>query len=248
MTVVVGNAAHADSVPSLGAALEYDGAMSKAVPGKRRATIGIVDDHPSVLLGATGILRTQPDLQAVAAGTVTQLLAMGARPDLVLLDLVLADGSTPTRNMRTLRQLDIPVLAFTSGDRPEAVREVARAGAIGMIRKSEHPAAIVAAIRQALQREVVATSDWAAALDDDETFVSARLTLREAEVLALYAAGETAERVAAQLFVSRVTVIDHVKRIRAKYAAVDRPAKSKVELYKRAIEDGILAPADAVFD
>ena len=159
---------------------------------------------------------------------------------------MLADGSTPTQNMSELTRINAPVLAFTSGDRPAAVREVARAGAIGMIRKSERPAAIIAAIRQALRREVVATSDWAAALDDDAAFIAAQLTAREAEVLALYAAGETAERVGAHLGVSRETVTDHVRRIRAKYAAVDRPARSKVDLYKRAVEDGILIPRDAL--
>ncbi|WP_341730180.1 response regulator transcription factor [Brooklawnia sp.] len=215
----------------------------------RPARIAIVDDHPAVLLGAAGILRAHPDLQVVATSpTVPQLLAQTPRLDLVLLDLSLADGSTPTQNMRLLSQIGVPVLAFTSGERPAAVREVARAGAIGMIRKSERPDAIVAAIRAALRREVVATSDWAAALDDDTTFTTAHLSPREAEVLALYAAGETAERVGAHLFISRETVLDHIRRIRAKYAAVDRPAKSKVDLYKRAVEDGILsqgAHADA---
>ncbi|HMQ65504.1 MAG TPA: helix-turn-helix domain-containing protein, partial [Arachnia sp.] len=76
---------------------------------------------------------------------------------------------------------------------------------------------------------------------DDEAFIAAGITAREAEVLALYAVGETAERVAAQLFISRETVLSHLQRIRAKYASVDRPARSKVELYQRAIEDGILA-------
>lgn len=217
--------------------------MSTTAPKVRRARIGIVDDHPAVLLGAAGILRAQPDLHAVAAApTVPRLLEITTRLDLVLLDLVLADGSTPTENMRSLRRRGLPVLAFTSGDRPAMVREVARAGAIGMIRKSERPSAIVAAIRLALRHGVVASSDWAAALDDDAAFVGAHLTAREAEVLALYAAGETAERVGEQLFISRATVLDHIQRIRAKYAAVDRPARSKVELYKRAVEDGILAP------
>lgn len=200
-----------------------------------------------MLLGAASILQAQPDFRVVAATeTVPQLLALTTKLDVVLLDLVLADDSTPTQNVRRLRLLDIPVLAFTSGDRPAAVREAARAGAIGMIRKSERPSAIVSAIRLALRREVVATSDWAAALDDDAEFVAARLTTREAEVLALYAAGETAERVGAQLGVTRETVTDHIRRIRAKYAAVDRPARSKVDLYKRAVEDGILIPHDAL--
>jgi len=223
--------------------------VTTITPRGRRARIGIVDDHPAVLLGAAGILRSQPDLQVVAATeTVPQLLLRTTHLDLVLLDLVLADGSTPAQNMRQLRRFDAPVLAFTSGDRPGVVREAARAGAIGMIRKSERPAAIIAAIRQALVREVVATSDWAAALDDDAVFIAAQLSAREAEVLALYAAGETAERVGAQLGVSRETVTDHIRRIRAKYAAVDRPARSKVDLYKRAVEDGILRPHHAVLD
>lgn len=190
-----------------------------------------------------GVLHAHPDLQVVAAvETVPQLLAHATDLDLVLLDLVLADGSTPTQNMRRLERLGAPVLAFTSGDRPAMVREAARAGVIGLIRKSERPAAVVAAVRTALRWEVVATSDWAAALDDDAAVIAATFTAREAEVLALYAAGETAERVGEQLFISRETVLSHLQRIRAKYAALDRPARSKVELYQRAIEDGILAP------
>ena len=46
---------------------------------------------------------------------------------------------------RRLDRLDVPVLAFTSGERPAMVREAARAGVIGLIRKSEPPAAVVAA-------------------------------------------------------------------------------------------------------
>ncbi|HMR49214.1 MAG TPA: response regulator transcription factor [Arachnia sp.] len=218
--------------------------MTRTAPPGQCARIGIVDDHPAVLLGAAGILRGRPGLQVVAATeTVTGLLSRTTDLDLVLLDLVLADGSTPAQNISRLTRLHVPVLAFTSGDRPEVVREAARAGAIGMIRKSERPDAIVAAIGAALRHEVVATADWAAALDDDEAFVAARLTAREAEVLALYASGETARRVADQLFISRETVLDHIQRIRAKYAAVDRPARSKVELYQRAVEDGFLPGA-----
>ena len=64
---------------------------------------------------------------------------------------------------------------------------------------------------------------------------------REAEVLALYASGETAERVARLLFISRETVLDHVRRIRTKYAAADRAAPTKVDLYRRAVEDGLVS-------
>ncbi len=87
-------------------------------------------------------------------------------------------------------------------------------------------------------------TNWAAALDSDCAFVSAELTEREAEVLALYASGETAERVGRQLFITRETVLDHIRRIRVKYAAVARPAHTKVDLYRRAVEDGIMPARD----
>lgn len=210
-----------------------------------RARIGVVDDHPSVLLGLASILNAQPDMHlTAAAGTVAELLEQADRFDLVLLDLMLADGSRPAANLRALAPLGIPVLAYTSGDRASLIREAARGGAAGMVRKSELPSVVVDAVRAVLRGEVVATADWAAALDSDSGFVSAELSRREAEVLALYAAGETAERVGRQLFITRETVLDHIRRIRAKYAAVDRPARTKIDLYRRAVEDGIVPTRD----
>jgi len=35
-------------------------------------------------------------------------------------------------------------------------------------------------------------------------------------------------------------VNDHIRRIRAKYAAAGRPAPTKVDLFKRAVEDGLV--------
>ena len=208
-----------------------------------RARIGVVDDHPSVVLGLASILNAQPDLHLVAGeATVPELLEQTDRLDLVLLDLVLADGSRPAANIEALAPRGIPVLAYTSGDRAALVREAGRAGAAGMVRKSELPSVIVESVRAVLRGEVVATADWAAALDSDSDFVSAELTGREAEVLALYASGETAERVGEQLFITRETVLDHVRRIRAKYAAADRPVDTRIKLYLRAVEDGIISP------
>ncbi len=207
-----------------------------------RLRVGIVDDHPAVIVGTVAILRSDPTITVpVASSTVTELFDRDIAVDLVLLDLVLADGSTPTSNIRLLSARGIPALAYTSGDRAALVREAARAGAIGMIRKTETPAATIDAVHAAGRGEIVASADWAASIDDDVEFVTARLSAREAEVLALYATGETAERVGAALFITRSTVIEHVRRIREKYAAVHRPARTKHELYLRAVEDGIIA-------
>lgn len=206
-----------------------------------RKQIGIVDDHPAVILGASSIINVHGGLVVNGAGaTVAELFRQRSHYDLVLLDLSLRDGSRPAENVKTLVQHGIPVLLYTSGDQPRLIREAGRAGAMGMIRKTEQPQKILAAIIAVLKGEVAATTDWAAAIDADDEFVSASLTDREMEVLSLYASGETAERVAGQLFISRETVLDHIRRIRARYAAVDRAAPNKLDLHRRAIEDGII--------
>lgn len=204
--------------------------------------IGIVDDHPAMIVGASTIINLQPGMHvAAAAPTVDALIAQETQLDLVLLDLALADQTTPARNLRILGEMAIPVLAYTSGERASLVQQAVKSGAVGIIRKSEPPETLLAAIRAAIAGETVATVEWAAALEQDSQLSRAQLTPREAEVLALYASGATAEAVAAELFISRNTVIDHIRNIRAKYVALGRDVGSKTELYKRAIEDGLMS-------
>jgi DNA-binding NarL/FixJ family response regulator len=207
-----------------------------------RVSVGIVDDHPAIIHGVTAMLNMQHDLFVVgAAPTVAELLRLSPRFDVVLLDLLLADGSTPTENLRALAEADANVVVYSSGDQPALVREASRAGGYGMIRKSAAASELYEAIRAAACGEVAASADWAAALDVDTSFVRTLLSAREAEVLALYASGETAERVATQLFISRETVLDHIRRIRAKYRAQGLAADSKIDLHRRALEEGIIA-------
>ena len=79
-----------------------------------------------------------------------------------------------------------------------------------------------------------------AAVIDADLDAIVHLTPREREVLSLYANGETADSVARMLWISRDTVLDHIRRIRAKYAAVSRPADTKIDLYRQAAEDGLI--------
>ena len=51
--------------------------------------------------------------------------------------------------------------------------------------------------------------------------------------------------VAAQMGVNSSTVIDYIRRVRSKYERAGRPARTKVDLYRRAVEDGILTSPSA---
>jgi DNA-binding NarL/FixJ family response regulator len=205
--------------------------------------IGLVDDHPAFLLGLGAILNTQRDMQVVAAApTVRGLIGERIRLDVVLLDLVLADGSTPTRNVERLAVFKAPVIAVAVADQPVLLREAISAGVVGAIGKSETPERIIEAVRRGSRREFAPEIDDAAQAAADIDAGILRLSEREVEVLTLYAAGHTADHVANALFISRDTVNDHIRRIRAKYAASGRPAPTKVDLFKRAVEDGLVPP------
>ncbi len=207
----------------------------------RPRRVGLVEDHESVALGLTSMLAPEPDLDLViTAGTVAELLSAAPELDLVVLDLRLADGSAPEDNVRALREGGHEVLVFTGADNPFLVRAAARAGVLGVVRKSEDVQTVVSAVRSAASGEQVVTTDWAAAIDGDPQLPDVGLSPRQQEVLTLYASGEKASRVARMTGLSEQTVNDYLGRIRQKYADAGRPAPTKTDLYKRAVEDGWL--------
>ncbi|WP_104162775.1 response regulator transcription factor [Cryobacterium sp. N22] len=205
--------------------------------------VALIDDHEIVVRGFAGLFATLPDIEVVATvATVTELLAeVGESPvDLVILDLRLSDGSTVTGNVDRLRATGASVLAFTGGDDAGLMRAAARSGVLGVVRKSEPTDVLLDAVTRAAAGDTVASTEWAAALDGDPDLSDAGLSPREREVLSLYAAGAKAPLVASHTGLSELTVVDYIRRVRSKYERVGRPANTKIDLYKRALEDGIL--------
>ncbi|MBY6366579.1 response regulator transcription factor [Rhodococcus corynebacterioides] len=201
----------------------------------------MVDDHQFFIDGVQARLIRCDEVESVVhAPTVATLFRDAPSLDLVVLDLRLRDGSSPTANVEAVRRHGVPVLVLTSGEDPHAVREAARAGVVGVICKSLESEDIVAAIVSAARGELVATTDWAAAIDGDPDIDLVDLSPQSRRVLELYASGETASRVASQMKISVDTVNDYLDRIRTKYAAAGRPTRTKSDLYKRALEDGWL--------
>ncbi|MEP9415111.1 response regulator [Gordonia sp. VNQ95] len=199
--------------------------------------IGVVDDHEQIVRGLRATFDECVDLDVVAgADTVDALLTQTTDLDLVLLDLRLGDGSTPTSNISALHAVGLPILIYTSGDEPFLIRQAASEGVLGVIRKNVREKDLVDGIRHALAGNTVAGIDWASAIVSDHEFVS--LSPRQRRVLELYAAGESTARVAEELNLSPETVTEYVNRIRARYAEAGRPARTKPDLLKRAIEDG----------
>lgn len=203
--------------------------------------LALVEDHALIARGFADLVATAPDLELVGTvESVADLSKIDPPPILVVLDLRLADGSTPAANVAAIHAMGSYVLIHTGAEDRSLVQSAARSGALGLVRKSADPATLLSAIRRAVRGETVFTTDWAAAIDADVRLVDAKLSQREEAVLGMYASGESAPSVAAALGISRDTVADYVKSIRRKYSNVGRPAASRVDLYRRAVEDGIL--------
>ncbi|MGP6205124.1 LuxR C-terminal-related transcriptional regulator [Microbacterium sp. F2] len=203
------------------------------------ARVAVVDDHELVALALQSVLTDVDDLDFDRhARTVAALTTRPREADVVVLDLSLRDGSDPAANVAALRQWGARVLVLTSAEDPYLVREASRTEALGILRKTAPRTALVDALRSVAAGDHVPSTEWASAIDSDPLVHAAPLTPREREVLALYASGMGAREVATALFVSENTVNDHLRRIRAVYHHLGRPAATKVELYRRGLEDG----------
>ncbi len=221
-----------------------DDTCTEQSPPQPPLRIGVVEDHESVVLGLSTLLADQADLLLVAsAPTVDELLAITSDLDLAILDLRLRDGSSPTGNVQRLSAAGIGVLVFTGGGGFVS-------GAIGRCGRgaggwSASPSPTTWWCRRfggAAAGDSVITTDWATAVDSDPDLSIVGLSPQQLRVLELYASGgETTNRVARLTGLAAPTVTEYLGgRIRTKYAEAGRPAPTKTELYKRAVEDGHL--------
>ncbi len=187
--------------------------------------VSIVDDHESVRLGLKAACQDAGYEVVVAAATVNEFVEqLGSQEcDVVVLDLSLGDGSKVTDNVKRAQATGAAVLVHSIADRVASVREALAAGAAGVIPNN---------------------LEWATAIDADSDFAKAQLGRRERDVLHLYASGLPLKAVAAQLGIANSTAREYLDRIRVKYVEVGRPAPTKVDLLRRAVEDGILPGLD----
>lgn len=70
------------------------------------------------------------------------------------------------------------------------------------------------------------------------TYVTPPLTDREVQVMIGWLSTDSKREAGELLKISQTTVSAHISRIRAKYAAIGRPAPSKAHLLARALQDG----------
>lgn len=209
--------------------------------------VALIDDHESVRLGLEAACARTTTKQVVFSGSsVVEYLnwrAFSAAPpaDVVVLDLTLGDGTTVTENVSRLVRDGSPVIIHSVADRPAAVREALVAGAAGVVSKSSRIDDVIEAISTVARGDSLDNVEWASAIEGDRAFASAQLSARERDVLRLYAAGLPLKVVADRLGIAYSTAKENITRVRVKYVEVGRPAPTKVDSLRRAMEDGLVA-------
>ena len=207
----------------------------------------IIDDHEAIRLGVGAALQqhTAGAVRVVSSHeTVDDFLGDDVDADVVMLDLSLADDSDPKDNVERLAEGGYRILVSSIADNMRMVRRALAGGADGVGRKAEPIAQTIEALEAVANGQMVLSQEILAAIESDTSYVAASLGPRERQVLGLYVAGLEIPEVAQQLYITENSVKEYLKRIRVKYTQVNRPANNKLELFRRAIEDGIIPPVE----
>jgi DNA-binding NarL/FixJ family response regulator len=188
----------------------------------------VVDDHPALRAGLTGLLEADGDVRVVASaggGREGVVLAAEHRPDVVLIDLEMPDldGAAATRRIVAANPAARIVVLTSFGDR-ERILEALEAGAIGYLLKDTEPGELLRAVRAAAAGQApldprAARELLASRRDRDATAV---LTDREREIVALVAAGHANKVIALRLGISHKTVRNTLSAAFAKIGVSDR--------------------------
>ena len=206
----------------------------------------IADDHAVLRSGLRMLLEAQPDIEiAGEAGDGTQVVqqARELQPDVVLMDLTMPGPHSGEVIRQVVRAAPkTRVLILTMHDDPAYLASALAAGAAGYVVKKVADSELLTAIR--------AVHAGRTSVDLTQTLtpppgprMSRRgkqpkeLSRREREVLRLLAQGHSNQQVADQIRVSVKTVETYRTRLRVKLGL-----KERAELYRFAVESGLLNP------
>ncbi|WP_102144896.1 response regulator [Mycobacterium hubeiense] len=189
----------------------------------------LVDDHPVVREGLRGMIDAEPDLTVVGeagSGGEAVALAEALRPDVILMDLRMPDVDGVTATERILAALpQTRIIVVTTYEADADILRAVEAGAAGYLLKDASRAELADAVRDAARgKTVLAPSVADRLVRFVRQPVSASLSSREIEVLALVAKGKTNADIGRDLHISEATVKTHLLRAFNKLGVSDRTA------------------------
>ena len=207
--------------------------------------LAILDDH-EVLLDTLGswISTNAPDFDLVlSAQTWLELVHSDQFPtELVFLDFQLKESVSIEARVRTCRAAGAKVIVLSSLDTREARERAKAAGASDFLSKSLPMREVMDTARRIMGMNIADNGhrDWRPLPAGAVIQARPKLSRGEEEALRLYVSGLSTNEVAENMSVQYETAKTYLRRVREKYAKVNRPASKKADLIRRAAEDGYL--------
>jgi len=187
----------------------------------------LIDDQVLTRLGVRALLEDSREIEIVgeaASGREALTLARETNPDVVVMDVKMADGDG-IEATRTIREHcpKTQVLILTGYGDPGVLRRAATAGAAGFVLKDISPTDLAVAITAVHEGKTALGSGIARQLmdhlADSGTLTEPTrrgpfgLTEREIEVLMEVAKGLSDKEIATKLYLSQSTVKSHLRAI-----------------------------------
>lgn len=208
-------------------------------------TVAVIDDHPVVVEGIRSWMNRDSRISVVFTGTDPADLRRGdaATAQVVVLDLELKDGLV-VDVIPALSSAGHRVVAFSQHRDSELILRVLEAGAAAYVAKDEAEEHLIETIVAAAEDRPYVTRSQAKGILADRRPHRPKLSTQEHQALLLWFQGMSKASVARRMKISEHTVRQYIDRARVKYAAAGRPAPTKAALLAKAIEDGLITPAD----
>jgi DNA-binding NarL/FixJ family response regulator len=197
-------------------------------PQSDKVRILLVDDHSLVRAGLVKLVSSQADLEVCgeAADATTALrLIRRHKPDLVLVDLMLREGSG-IELIKQVAALDssLPMLVCSMHDEALYAERVLAAGAMGYVSKQEPSRVVLEAIRRVLSGRIYTSEEIAdrvlrrssGKLKQGQGLPTDTLSDRELEVLGLLGQGLNTREIAEKLNLSTKTIDTYREHIKTK--------------------------------
>ena len=219
--------------------------MSIRETTSRRIRLAILDDHEMLLDTMSSWIKvnaTDFDLTLSAASWLDLVHSDNFPTELVLIDFQLREHVSIEARVRTCRAAGAKVVVISSLDTREARQRALDAGASAFLSKSLPMVEIMDEVRAVMgaPRDSQPPRDWRPLPSGATSYPRPKLSAGETEALRLYASGSSTTEVAREMNVQYETAKTYIRRVRGKYAKVNRPAGKKAELIRRAAEDGYL--------
>lgn len=221
--------------------------QAHARPHRARGPIRVllVDDHQLVAQAIERFLNARDDIAVIGvAGSVAELAGFSLRPDVVLMDYALPDGTgAEATRIAKARWPRVRVVMLTGSAGNETTLETMQAGADGYLTKGRALDDVVSAVRSVGAGEILlppsVIGDMVQRLNEAprQQPLAQPLTGRELEVLRHLGTGKSSRVIAAQLNLSHETVRTHVQAIRRKLGA-----SSRLEAVAIALRRGLIEP------